>query len=122
MKYTPATIAKALFAGLAAFSAAATAAAGGLDLSSLTAGQWMTAVGAMLVAAGGTFGIPNKSTEPVVSTADQAITAIQNTVQQAAAAKTELERVQQAATAALNNVPILGPLATQILSGLPRLP
>lgn len=121
MKYTPATIAKALFAAFSAFTAAAVASGHGVDLSGLDAGQWMAAVGAALVAGGGVFTIPNKEADGApASPADQAITGIQNTVQQAQTAQSDLDRVRDAAAGALANVPVLGPLATDILKNLPR--
>lgn len=50
MTYSIATLAKAVFAGAAAFVAAAVAASGGPDLSHLQLDQWLEALGPALVA------------------------------------------------------------------------
>lgn len=68
-KYTIPQIAKSVTAAAVATIGAAAAAAGGADLSVLTAGQWAIALGAGLTAFGGTFGVPNAKTPPSAETA-----------------------------------------------------
>lgn len=116
MTYTVGTIAKALVAfGITATTTAA-GLAGGPDLSVLDPGQWMAVLGAALTAAGGVFAVPNKKKpEPSTVPVDTAITAIQETVQQAVEATSELERLKQVAGGVLGAVPVLGPLAEQAL-------
>lgn len=53
--------------------------------------------------------------------ADAAITAIQETVRQAGVAAAEVDRVKVAVSDALGQVPVLGPLAKQVIDSI-RLP
>ena len=113
-KYTPATIAKAITGGAVAAIGAATAAAGGPDLSVLDAAQWIGVIGTGLVAGAGVFAVPNKSHEPEpvpVPTVDVGITAVQQTVQNAIASATELDRLRQGVSDALDSIPVVGPFA-----------
>lgn len=68
-KYTIPQIAKSLTSGVVATIGAAAAAAGGADLSSLTLGQWLIAIGAGLTAFGTTFRVPNAEIPPTAETA-----------------------------------------------------
>lgn len=116
MKYSLGSIAKAITACTVAALGAATAAAGGYDLSQLDVMQWLSVLGAGLVAFAGVFAVPNKpqpSPEPVPvpPVADVAITAIQQTVQNATQAADELDRVKQATRDVLGTIPVLGPAA-----------
>lgn len=117
MSYTPAQIAKSLVAfGIAAVGAA-TAAAGGADLSVLDPGQWMIALGAGLTAAGGVFATPNASTSTAT---DQVVAGIPIVLAQAKEAQDNLEKVRQTASEALGSVPLFGPAARDLLNSLPR--
>lgn len=83
--------------------------------------EWSVYLGSVVAILTGvaTFGISNKPSVPAA--ADAAITAIQETVETAVQAQTELERLKQAATVTLSNVPVLGPLASQVLNQFPKL-
>lgn len=48
------------------------------------------------------------------SSADQAIAAINNTIQQAQQATSDLDKVRDAVSNVINDVPVLGPLGSQI--------
>lgn len=82
--------------------------------------EWSAYLGSIVAILTGvaTFGVPNKPSVPAA--ADAAINAIQETVQTAAQAQTELERLKQAASVTLSNVPVLGPLATQVINRIPK--
>lgn len=60
------------------------------------------------------------------SPADQVVTAINQVLEQAQTAQAEVERVKEAVTAAVNDVPVLGPvlgpLAQQAMDAIPPLP
>lgn len=86
--------------------------------------QLLTVVGGIIGAGGlGTAAVvvnkqqKNGTLTPAATPADQAITAIQQTVQDAQTAVSELERVKNVTANVLSNVPILGPLAKQVLDG-----
>lgn len=113
MKYTPATYAKALTAFVLGFSGALGTGA----LTGVTTATLLAAVGAGLIAAAGVFATPNKSTDVALSPADQVINNLPVVVQNVSEAAAELERVKQAATDVLGDVPILGPLANAIING-----
>jgi len=117
MKYTAATIAKSLVAFGIATVGAATAAAGGADLSALDPGQWMIALGAGLTAGGGVFATPNASTNTAT---DQVVAGIPIVLAQAKEATDNLEKVRTAASDALGNVPVFGDEAQRIINSLPR--
>jgi hypothetical protein len=53
------------------------------------------------------------------SPADQVVTGINRVIEQAAVAQAEVERVKEAVSTAVQDVPILGPLAQQALDRLP---
>lgn len=122
MKYTPATIAKALVALCTSTIGAATVAAAGTDLSHLTPGQWAAALGAGLIAFGGVFVTPNKSTAPDVAPADQIINGAQTLQDVRDHAQAELERAKQGVSEILGTVPVVGPLAQAAIDAvtLPR--
>jgi hypothetical protein len=128
VKYTPATIAKAITSGVTTAIATAAASAGGTDLSALTGPQWIGVLGAGLVAFGAVFATPNKNHQPApepVSPADQIINALPAVVGDVAHAHSEFDRVKQAASNALGDAlgtaPALGPLAQQAINSvLPR--
>lgn len=94
-----ATIAKAIVAILTATLGAATVAAHGPDLSHLTFGEWLGALGAGLVTGAGVFQVPNQST------AGQAIKAVQDVLSRQKAAEAEVQQVTEAVTAALPQLP-----------------
>jgi len=73
--YTPATLIKAAIAVTLAITGAASAAAGGPDVSVLDLGQWLTVIGTGLVAGGAVFHNPAKQ-----SVNDKAITSVQDVV------------------------------------------
>lgn len=110
MKYTPATIAKALMAFITAF--------GGAAATSMPhdAVGWAGCAGAGLVAFAAVFATPNKTDQP--APADAAINAIQQTVAQAQSAVSEVERIKNAASDALGHVPVVGPLASAVIDSV----
>lgn len=114
MKYTPAAYAKALMAFITAFGGAAATSA------PHDAVGWAGCVGAGLVALAAVFATPNKSADST-SAADVIVNNIPVVVQQAQQAQDDLEKIRQAASDALSQVPVLGPVATQVLNSLPRL-
>jgi len=107
MKYSPATYAKALMAFITGFGGAAATSA------PHDAMGWAGCAGAGLVAFAAVFATPNKTDQP--APADAAITAIQQTVQHAQDAVSEVERIKTAATDALGQVPVVGPLAEALI-------
>ena len=121
MSYSLGSIAKAVFAGFAAFSTASVAAAHGADLSVLSPGDWLVILGGTLTAAGGTFQITNKPSGPEASPSET----VANAVAQAAAAKdtatAEFDAVVKAATSVVGDVPVFGPAAQAVLAALPKL-
>ncbi|OHU47590.1 hypothetical protein BKG82_24780 [Mycobacteroides chelonae] len=117
-KYTPGTIAKALVALVVATVGAATAAAHGADLSVLDIGNWLAALGAGLVAFGGVFAVPNKSEPAVDSPVDQVVNALPVVVDAVTQAQADFDRVKQAAADAFGNVPVVGPLAAQVIKSV----
>lgn len=116
--YTPATIAKALSAFGISTIGAAISAAHGADLATLDFGSWVGAIGAGLVAGGAVFAVPNKSHEPEVSPADQIVAALPVVVAAQAQAAADIDKIKQAAADALGQVPIVGPLATQVIAAV----
>lgn len=86
--------------------------------------QWSLWIGSAVAVLTGvaTFGVPNAPGNPIPTPADQVITGMQQTVQDAVNATAELDRVKDAVGQILGNVPVLGPLATQVLNSLPKLP
>jgi hypothetical protein len=117
MKYSAAQVAKSLVAFGVATIGAATAAAGGADLSVLDPGQWMIAIGAGLTAGGGVFVTPNQSSN---SATDMVVAGIPVVVAQAAEAQANLDKVRQSAADALGELPVFGDAAKQIINSLPR--
>jgi hypothetical protein len=117
MKYTPGTIAKAIAAFATAAIGAATVAAGGPDLSVLTLGDVLGALGAGLIAGGATFGTPNKDSK---SATDAVVAGIPVVLAEAKEAQDNLEKVRKATSDALGEVPVFGPAARDIINNLPR--
>lgn len=113
--YTPATIAKSLAAFATATIGAATAAAHGVDLSVLDAGQWLTAIGAGLTAGGAVFATPNKSHQ---SSAEQVVTGLQAVIDAKSQADADIDKVKAAAQDALGQVPVVGPLAQRVINSI----
>jgi thiol:disulfide interchange protein len=76
--------------------------------------EWSVYLGSVVAILTGvaTFGVSNKTQ---AAPADHAINAIQETVQQAQQATSELDRIQQAVAGMVGTVPVLGPLAEQAL-------
>lgn len=108
MSYPPATYAKALVAILTTTVGAATVAAHGVDISTLSLGEWLSALGAGFVAGGGVFVTPNKDS---LTPAEKAAKAVQEALDDKAAAEAavveadkSLQKVTQAVTAALPSV------------------
>lgn len=137
MKYTPATIAKAITGGAVAAIGAATAAAGGPDLSVLDVGQWIGVFGTGLVAAAGVFAVPNKDHKPAPEAAppppldDIAISAVEQVIADATNAVAVRDRVAQGVTEAFGGIvtggvtavagQVAGSLADQVVRAvLPR--
>lgn len=108
MKYTPATVAKALMAFITAFGGAAATSAPHDPVG------WAGCVGAGLVAFAAVFATPNRTDTP--APADQVINGLQAVQDARAAAEAEIERVRQAATDVLGNAPVIGPLAAQVIN------
>lgn len=123
MKYTPATITKALVGGFVAAMGAATAAAGGADLSALDVGQWVGVLGAGLVAFAGVFAVPNKDHNPapeapVVPLPDVVIGGTQQAVENAAQSISDLDKIRDGVGQILGAAPVLGPLAQQAIDSI----
>lgn len=57
-----------------------------------------------------------------VSPADKVINGINEVIAQAETARTDVERVKDAVSTAVKDVPVLGPLAQQALDALPKMP
>lgn len=112
MKYSVGTIAKALMAFVTSFGGAAATS------TPHDAIGWVGCVGAGLVAFAAVFAVPNKSSAPAQAPADTAITAIQETVAQAQSAVSEVERIKNAASDVLGQVPVVGPLAQQVIDSI----
>lgn len=55
-----------------------------------------------------------------VAPADQVINGVQAVIQASAHAQAEVDRVKQAVTDIASTVPVLGPLATQVINSIPR--
>ncbi len=117
MKYTAGQIAKSIAAFGVATVGAATAAAGGADLSVLDFGQWMIALGSGLTAGGAVFATPNQDSK---SATDAVVAGIPIVLAEAKEAQDNLERVRKATSDALGEVPVFGPAARDIINGLPR--
>jgi hypothetical protein len=95
-------------------------------------GQTAASVSAALTAVLGLFGVTvsgvaygavtkqqhNGAFDPQ-SPADQVVTGINRVIEQAAVAQAEVERVKEAVSTAVADVPILGPLAQQAIDRLP---
>lgn len=115
MSYTAGQIAKSFAAFGVAVIGAATAAAGGADLSVLDPGQWMIAVGAGLTSAGAVFATPNAEQDTAT---DRVVAGIPVVLKEAQEAQANLEKVRQTASDALGNVPVFGPAARDIVNNL----
>lgn len=120
MTYTPATIAKAIVAFAVATVGAAATSAGGADLSVLSLGSWAAALGVGLTAFGSVFVVPNKPSDSGASAADQIINNIPLVISTANDALADLDRVKVAASEALAQIPVFGPLTKQILDSVNR--
>lgn len=89
--------------------------------------QWTAWAGGLVAILTGvaTFGVPNAPSQPVpppLPPADQVINGMQQTVQNAADAASELDRVKDAVGQILGTVPVLGPLAQAAINSIPKLP
>jgi hypothetical protein len=96
-------------------------------------GQTAASVSAALTAVLGLFGVTvsgvaygavtkqqhNGAFDPPASPADQVVNGINRVIEQAAVAQAEVERVKEAVSTAVADVPILGPLAQQAIDRLP---
>jgi Mycobacterial 2 TMS Phage Holin (M2 Hol) Family len=118
MKYTPGTYAKAIVALLITAVTTASGLARGLDFSGLDVGQWMSVLGAALTAGAGVFVVPNKPTDAPQAPADQIITGLQDVIAARDHAVSEIERVRQAASDIVGQVPVIGPLAQQVIDSI----
>lgn len=112
-KYTPGKIAKAIAAGVTAAIGAAAVAAGGPDLSSLSLAEIAGAVGSGLIAFGATFGTPNASDPAPEVTAPEIVQALIN---KKVDAESQIDLIKSAVGVAVSDVPVLGPLAKELLS------
>ena len=129
MKYTPATIAKALMGGFVAAMGAATAAAGGSDLTALDPGQWVGVLGAGLVAFAGVFAVPNKDHNPapepppVLPLPDVVLGGLSQAAENVATSVSELDKIRDGVGQILGTAPVIGPLAQAAIDSinLPRL-
>ena len=115
MSYTVGSVAKAIAAFATAALGAATVAAGGPDLTVLSFGEIVGSLGAGLVAFGATFRIRNEDTESVT---ERVVAGIPVVLQQAQEAQANLDKVRQATTDALGNIPVFGEEARRIVNGL----
>jgi predicted RecA/RadA family phage recombinase len=96
-------------------------------------GQTAASVSAALTAVLGLFGVTvsgvaygavtkqqhNGAFDAPASPADQVVTGINRVLEQAATAQAEVERVKDAVSTAVQDIPILGPLAQQAIDRLP---
>lgn len=111
MNYTPATIAKALVAFVTAFGGAAATSAPHDVMG------WAGCIGAGVVAFAAVFATPNKTTDVAASPADKVINGVNEVIANAQSAQQDIERVKEAVSTVIKDVPVLGPLATAILAG-----
>ncbi|AOZ61252.1 holin [Mycobacterium phage DarthPhader] len=116
MSYSPAVIAKSLMAFATATIGAAALAAHGADLSVLSLGDWLGAIGAGLVSGGAVFGTPNKSATPELAPAEVVANGVSAVIAARDAAQAEYDKVQQVVTNVASQIPALGPLATQLIN------
>jgi glucan phosphoethanolaminetransferase (alkaline phosphatase superfamily) len=97
-------------------------------------GQTAASVSAALTAVLGLFGVTISGTAAYnvtkqvhngqldqVSPADQVVNGINAVLAQAEQAKSEVERVREAVSSAVSEVPVLGPLAQQAIDSLPKI-
>lgn len=111
MKYTPGKIAKALVAGFLA-AAGAIATAGGTDIASLDILTILGAIGVGLTTGVATFGVRNaEDPKPEISVLDH----VKDLVSKKSSAEAELDLVKSVVVDMASDVPVLGPLAKQIL-------
>jgi hypothetical protein len=96
-------------------------------------GQTAASVSAALTAVLGLFGVTvsgvaygavtkqqhNGAFDAPASPADQVVNGINRVIEQAATAQAEVERVKDAVSTAVQDIPILGPLAQQAIDRLP---
>lgn len=115
MRYTPATIAKALVAFVTAFGGAAATSAPHDPTS------WAGCIGAGLVAFAAVFATPNKSADAAMTPADQVINGVNQVIANAQSAHADIQKVKDAVSQVVQDVPILGPLAKQAIDSLPNL-
>jgi glucan phosphoethanolaminetransferase (alkaline phosphatase superfamily) len=96
-------------------------------------GETAASVSAALTAVLGLFGVTvsgtayaavtrqqhNGAFDPPASPADQVVNGINRVIEQANVAQADIERVKEAVNTAVQDVPILGPLAQQAIDQLP---
>lgn len=108
MKYTPATIAKAITAFFMAMFGAAVSAAHGGDIFAIGASSWFSAIATGVVAGLAVFAVPNK-TAAVNNPAQRAATGLQDVAQQyndlVNSVNAGLQQVQQTATSLGSAIP-----------------
>lgn len=146
MKYSANTLLKAALAAVVTLIGTATAAANGGDVATLDLGQWIESFGTALVSAAALLhrpdykpGTPNDTaaatvTDVVTKAAEaheQLVQQAVDSIQKVQAATGELTKLlpapaTQLATQAVNQAeawarPVLGPLASQVVAGLPRI-
>lgn len=112
MKYTPATVAKAVMAGITAFGGAA-ATSGPHDPIG-----WTGCAAAGLVAFCAVFATPNKSDD--VAPADQIINGAQALKDAENFVAAERDRAAKALSGVIGDVPVVGPLAQQVIDSVTR--
>lgn len=108
MKYTPATIAKAITAFVVATVGAAASASHGGDIFAIGFGAWLSAIATGLVAGVAVFAVPNKTQLPY-NPAQRAATGLQDVAQQyndlVNQVNAGLQSVQQTATSLGTSLP-----------------
>jgi hypothetical protein len=123
MKYTLATVAKAITAFIFGVIGAAVTASHGGDIFSLGASAWFSAFSTGLVSALAVFTVPNKVEAPQsydpVAPEDQIINGLNQLQQQKAAVDAAIEKAKGGLSSAVQDVPVLGPLAQQAIDALP---
>ncbi len=111
MTYTPATFLKAFSAFAIGLVGAASAAAGGPDLSHLDIGSWLSSAAVGLTGAAAAFSTPVKKADANKSVAEVATEAIHAAAANKVQAESDLAQIAKAAEQVLGTVPVLGSLA-----------
>lgn len=110
MKYTPATVAKALMAFVTAFGGAAATSAPHDPVG------WAGCAGAGLVAFAAVFATPNKTDTPAPS--EHVAIGLQLQKEAEAAVNAERDKIAQVVSDTIGQVPVVGPLAQQVIDSV----